>query len=288
MKTVTPVSGGQSSAYIAANYPSDFLVFALVCIEDKNCTPKDIELVREVSDRIGREFIATAEDDTILQTMLDLEQYLGQRIDWVTGPTFEEVIRKKNGFLPSPLRRYCTVQMKMYPLFEWQRNHCNLAEGEIVRQQIGFRHGESKRASNMLERCVDGVMSIKAVVGKTKNGRNKWADIPYQMPAFPLIDNGIRKSDIVQFWKGKPVRFAQRNNCVGCFNQNPLLLRKRWQDNPVKMEWFAKQERERTRPNDLWNVHDYGISYDDMRKRHAQHELTFEDFADCDSGYCGI
>jgi hypothetical protein len=34
MKTVTSVSGGQSSAYIAANYPSDFLVFALVCIED--------------------------------------------------------------------------------------------------------------------------------------------------------------------------------------------------------------------------------------------------------------
>lgn len=285
---VTSVSGGQSSAYIAANYPSDFLVFALVCIEDRNCTPKDAGLVREVSDRIGREFIATAEDDTILHTVLDLEQYLGQKIDWVTGPTFEEVIRKKNGFLPSPLRRYCTVEMKMYPLFEWQRNHCNLAEGEIVRQQIGFRHGEDKRASNMLERCDDGVMSIKAVVGKTKDGRNKWADVPYQMPVFPLIENGIRKSDIVQFWKGKPVRFAQRNNCVGCFNQNPLLLRQRWQDNPVKMEWFAKQERERTRPNDLWNVHDYGISYDDMRKRCAQHELTFEDFSDCDSGYCGI
>ena len=83
MKTVTSVSGGQSSAYIAANYPSDYLVFALVCIEDRKCTPKDAKLVQAVSDRIGKEFIATAEDDTILHTMFDLEQYLGQRIDWV-------------------------------------------------------------------------------------------------------------------------------------------------------------------------------------------------------------
>ena len=64
MKTVTSVSGGQSSAYIAANYPSDYLVFALVCIEDRACTPKDSKLVQMVSDRIGKEFIATAEDDT--------------------------------------------------------------------------------------------------------------------------------------------------------------------------------------------------------------------------------
>ncbi len=93
--TVTSVSGGQSSAYIAANYPSDFLVFALVCIDDPSCTPKDKKLVQQVSDRIGREFIATAEDDVIIHTMLDLEQYLGQRIDWVVGDSFDTVAREK-------------------------------------------------------------------------------------------------------------------------------------------------------------------------------------------------
>ena len=34
MKTATSVSGGMTSAYVAANYPSDYLVFALVRIED--------------------------------------------------------------------------------------------------------------------------------------------------------------------------------------------------------------------------------------------------------------
>ena len=131
MKTVTSVSGGQSSAYIAANYPSDFLVFALVCIEDRNCTPKDAKLVQQVSDRIGREFIATAEDDTILHTMLDLEQYLGQRIDWVAGKPFEH-LRKSS--LPNITWRHCTELMKIKPMFNWWKNTI----GEPVHMQIGF------------------------------------------------------------------------------------------------------------------------------------------------------
>ena len=75
MKKITSISGGQSSAYIAANYPADYLLFALVTIEDRKCSPKDKKLVQLVSDKIGKEFIATAEDDIILHTILDLEQY---------------------------------------------------------------------------------------------------------------------------------------------------------------------------------------------------------------------
>ena len=145
-KTVTSVSGGQSSAYIAANYPADFLVFALVCIDHPPAAPKDKKLVQLVSDRIGKEFIATAEDDVILHTMLDLEQFLGQRIDWVTGPSFDEIIAAPhNNLLPSAMRRYCTAEMKMAPIFQWWRNHCNIGEGEAVWMQVGFRAGEEAR-----------------------------------------------------------------------------------------------------------------------------------------------
>ena len=151
MKTVTSISGGQSSAYIAANYTSDFLVFALVCIEDTACTPKDKKLVQMVSDRIGRDFIATAEDDTILHTMFDLEQYLGQRIDWVAGETFDYVAQKKGGWLPNKLHRYCTVEMKLRPMFRWWREKI----GEPVEMRIGFRAGEEKRAARMMERVND-------------------------------------------------------------------------------------------------------------------------------------
>ncbi len=89
MKTVTSISGGKTSAYIAANYPSDALVFSLVRTNDKKLLFKDSGVRKMVSDRIGCEFIGTLEYDTIVYTMLDLEQFLGKRIDWVTGLPFE-------------------------------------------------------------------------------------------------------------------------------------------------------------------------------------------------------
>ena len=294
MKTVTSVSGGQSSAYIAANYPSDFLVFALVCIEDRACTPKDDKLVQMVSDRIGREFIATAEDDTILHTMFDLEQYLGQRIDWVVGPTFDELIRSKSSWMPNPMQRYCTVDMKMKPMFEWWRNHCNIGDGEIVKQQIGFRAGEERRAKTMLERCDnEGVLSMRAVIGQHASGRNKWAEVKYQKPFFPLIENGIRKDKINQFWNNKPVRFAERNNCVGCFHRNPILLRQMFDKHPQKMEWFANIEAEgfESRPQTgqrLQGTFRNDMTYGQIAKHRLQYELGFDDFSECDSGHCGL
>ena len=91
MKTCTSISGGQSSAYIASKYPTDYNVFALVTVLDKNCAPKDKGLIKIVSDKIGKEFIGTVEDDVIIHTILDLEQHLGKKIDWVTGKPFEHL-----------------------------------------------------------------------------------------------------------------------------------------------------------------------------------------------------
>jgi hypothetical protein len=280
MKTVTSVSGGQSSAYIAANYRSDYYVFALVCIEDRNCTPKDKGLVQEVSDRIGREFIATAEDDTILHTILDLEQYLGQRIDWVAGDTFDHVTTHKGGWLPNKLHRYCTVEMKLRPMFRWWREKI----GEPVNMQIGFRAGEERRAKRMKERQNSaGLLEFKDIIGKHNNGNNKWAEIAWQKPVFPMIENRIHRDDVVNFWKGKPVRFASMNNCVGCFHRNPMLLRKMWQAHPKKMEWFASQERKEKKGQ--WRS---DVKYDAIKLHKLQFELDINDFSECDSGHCGL
>lgn len=41
---------------------------------------------------------------------------------------------------------------------------------------------------------------------------------------FPLIKENVYKDAIQEYWKDKPVRFAERNNCVGCFHRNPILL----------------------------------------------------------------
>ena len=71
MKTVNSLSGGKTSSYIAANYPADYNVFALVRTSDKNCMFPDKKIRQIVSDKIGAEFIGTLEDDVLIYTFMD-------------------------------------------------------------------------------------------------------------------------------------------------------------------------------------------------------------------------
>jgi hypothetical protein len=137
----------------------------------------------------------------------------------------------------------------------------------------------------MMERVnEDGLTSFKATFEKHKDGRNKWVDVPYQKPHFPLIDDNIYKDQIEKYWIDKPVRFAWMNNCVGCFHKTPLLLRKMWDKHPTKLEWFAKRERESIN-NARWRSE---MTYDDIKNWNSQFELFDDDFNECDSGYCGL
>ena len=280
MKTVNSLSGGKTSSYIAANYPADYNVFALVRTNDKNCMFPDKKIRQEVSDRIGTEFIGTLEMDTIIYTMLDLEQMIGSKIDWVSGITFEEVVDTKGGWLPSMLRRFCTTEMKMKPIMEWWQKEIN----EVVEMRIGFRANEMRRANSLNKRLVNGIQRSKFVVGKSKNGRNKWAELDWRVPTYPLIskDNPIFKDDIEIYWKDKTIRFAEINNCVGCFHRNEVLLKKMWETHTNKMEWFAKQEH---KGKGTWKEE---MNYKQIKDWKLQVELSFEDFDECDSGYCGL
>jgi len=283
MKTVNSLSGGKTSAYIAANYPADYDIFSLVRIEDQNCKFPDEKIRKEVEDRIQAPFIGTAEDDMIIYTMLDLEQYIGRPINWVTGRTFDEIIYKKNGktFLPSHIRRFCTSEMKVEPIAKWCYD--NIGEPPLMR--IGFRSNEHRRAASMIERKNDrGFIEVKIRVGKNTNGTNKWKTIEYCRPEFPLIQDGIFKDNVEAYWRDKPVRFAWMNNCVGCFHKEAVLLKKMWEKHPNKLEWFAKKERESVN-NATWKEF---VTYDQIKKWNSQFELFDDDFNECDSGYCGI
>lgn len=137
MKIVNSLSGGKTSSYIAANYPADYDVFALVRTSDKNCMFPDKKLRQEVSDRIGQEFIGTLEDDMIIYTMLDLEQYIGREITWVTGRTFDEITKRSNGntYLANKVQRFCTQYMKVDVIADWWYREVN----ELIDMRIGFR-----------------------------------------------------------------------------------------------------------------------------------------------------
>ena len=281
MKTVNSLSGGKTSSYIAANYPADYNVFSLVRTDDKKCLFPDAKIRQEVSDRIGKEFIGTLEEDTIIYTMLDLEQYIGTKIDWVTGKTFDDsIIKTKKGtkYLPNKMARYCTTELKTLPILHWMYDVIK----EPVIMRFGYRANETRRAIKMLDKTdEDGFTKVKTTFTKLKDGRNSWGVYKYCKPEFPLINDNIYKDTIEEFWKDKNVRFAYMNNCVGCWWRSPLLLKKMHNKHPEKMQWFADQETNKSK----WRS---DIMYKDIIKWKTQTELFDNDFNECDSGYCGL
>ena len=281
LKTVNSISGGKTSAYIAANYKADYNVFALVKTDDKKCIYPDAKVRQIVSDKIGCEFIGTLEDDVIIDTMLDLEQFIGSKINWVTGISFDDVIKYKGGWLPNKLHRYCTTNLKLIPIFKWWYDTIN----NPVEMRIGFRANEMYRAKKMISKLnSNGLSEIKETISKHKNGRNKWQIFEWRKPVFPLIDDNIYKDNIEKYWRDKPVRFAWMNNCVGCFHRNEVLLNKMFKKHPNKLQWFADQELGRNGKGTFKN----GVTYEKIKNWKLQTELSFDDFNECDSGYCGL
>ena len=277
MKTVNSLSGGKTSSYIAVHYPADYNVFALVRTNDKNCLFPDAKIRQIVSDKIGTEFIGTLEEDTIIYTMLDLEQFIGREIIWLSESTFEGVIQKHGNYLPNIMSRFCTVDMKIKPIAQWCYENTDLP----VEMRIGFRANEISRANRMIERQINGIEDFKFKVGE-KNGRNKWKELPYRKVEFPLIKDAIFKDTIENYWKDKPVRFAYQNNCVGCFHRSELMLKHMSNKAEKQFNWFIEMERKNG------CTFKSGITYERIKNYKTQLELFDEDFTNCDSGYCGL
>lgn len=291
MKTITNVSGGKTSAYIAANMHSDYTLFSLVRTNDKSCLFPDKKIRQIVSDRINTDFVGTLEMDEIIYTILDLEQYIGREINWVTGEAFEDIIRKRKA-LPSVVQRYCTSELKIEPMKKWWYENIN----EPVEVRIGFRANETRRAKNMLEKCVDGFIYSKFIIGKSESGRNKFKELKWQKPVFPLIESAIFKDKIEEFWKDKTVRFAYMNNCVGCFNRSPILLNYMSRKEENKFDFFMNIEKEiqqkfierNGKESNYGRFLDNGLTYEKIKNHRLQLDLFDDDFNSCDSGYCGL
>jgi len=258
---------------MAVHHPADYNIFSLVTIEDKRCSPDDEFLIKAVSDKIRREFIATAEDDKTLRVIFDLEQKIGKEITWVAGDSFDTLIRKRK-YLPNKMARFCTTELKMRPIFDWWKENIN----EIVRMQIGIRYDEKERADNMTTK-------FKTVVGKSQNGnRNKWDTVEWREIQFPLIAHRINHWHIRKYWKEEEglsnhIQFPDDSNCVGCFWKDNQQLRKNWEDNPEKLRWFAEQENDKM----TWKT---GINYDKIAKLGIQQDFNFGTGSGCQAGYC--
>lgn len=267
MLKVHSLSGGKTSSYMALHYPADYNVFALVTINDRNCSPKDKYLIDYVSKKIGKEFIATVEDDSTIVAMMDLEQMLGREIIWVVGKTFDDVIDRQ-GILASKLRRYCTRELKLRPIFDWWFKNI----GEKIKMGIGYRWDEIERANKFTK-------SFVGIVGKRKS-QNKWENVEWREGWFPLIEDHIIYPTILEWAKKSGIYFPLDSNCVGCFHKSYQQLRKNWEDNPQKMNWFSQKEKI---GKGTWRQQG---SYDSFRKIPIQMDFFYGGGSGCDGGFC--
>jgi len=148
------------------------------------------------------------------------------------------------------------------------------------------------RMGTMIKRCdKNRILSHKIIVGskETKKGiQNTWDEIQWQKPYFPFIENKPTFKDQIEiYWKDKPVRFAEFNNCVGCFHREPALLKYMWEKQADKMQVFSDFEKNRKYKNDTFKMND-NITYEKIKNLNLNVKLTASNFTDCDSGYCGL
>ena len=282
MITINSLSGGKTSSYLAVHYPADYNIFSLVCINDINSKPNDKILVQKVNDKLEKygyiekygEFIATAEDDKIINVMFDLEQMIGQEICWIRGDDFGTVNKKHGKLVPNMERRYCTSDMKMYPMAYFVYNNI-MPKYEMmpVFSNVGFRYDEENRAKKERE------IKSKIIVGK-RGTRNRWEEIFWGVANYPLIYDKITHYHVQKFWSSQKIHFAEDSNCVGCFWKDVQQLRKNFDNHPAKMEWFATQERE--------SKYNYKskTTYDNIKKIGLQGEFNFGTGSGCNAGFC--
>jgi hypothetical protein len=282
MITINSLSGGKTSSYMAMHYEADYNIFSLVCVDDVNCKPKDAKIIQMVNDKLSKygytdtfgEFIGTAEDDVLLTTMFELEQMLGKEITWIRGKSFENVNKQHGKIVPNIERRYCTTDMKMFPMATFVYNQIMPTYDMMpVFSNVGFRYDEEERKS------ADRALKTKLVVGKRKT-RNKWDEVFWGVSNYPLIYDKVTHYHVQKYWSDKSLKFPTDSNCIGCFWKDVQQLRKNWDDNPEKMEWFAKQERE--------SNYNYKakITYDQVKTIGLQLDFVFGTGSGCQAGYC--
>ena len=157
-----------------------------------------------------------------------LQHFLGKPINHLKyeGLGFDQLLKIKNGYLPSPQVRWCTELLKIKP-FE------KFVGDDSVISYVGIRADESHRK---------GYVSTK----------------PNIVPKFPFIEDGIRHVDVMRILEhtglGLPeyYKWRSRSGCYFCFYQQ----RREWVGLLEKHPDLFKKamEYERTDPTT-------GISY---------------------------
>ena len=258
LTTITSVSGGKTSSYMALHYPTDYNIFACVLTTDTNTIPKDKYLRNYCQNKIPG-FVGSRELDQTLLNLVKLEQDLGKEIIWVVANksntlsgeilteddllTYDDLINIKN-FLPNKRLRICTEYLKIYPIFWYCYLNLLTSTEDLILMNIGYRYDEPKRVNkNPVLSCG----SIKVPVScniNSKNKRNKQnlKNISWRIFDYPLYTNQVTKEVVESYWKNKNRKFPKVSNCDFCFFHKLDELDYQHKQYRDRYNWWIEQE----------------------------------------------
>lgn len=141
------------------------------------------------------------------------------------GEPFEALIRKRN-YLPNPVARFCTVELKILRAVDLMRS-MGYAEHDNL---VGFRADEPRRVATIAANPSGGTKGVERFA--------------------PLARAGITKFDVAAFWNAQPFDLGLLNasgvtpegNCDLCFLKRTSVILSAIARTPSKAVWWISQE----------------------------------------------
>jgi 3'-phosphoadenosine 5'-phosphosulfate sulfotransferase (PAPS reductase)/FAD synthetase len=231
------------------------------------------------------------EDEATLRFVHDCSEKWGVPITWLeyqldapghrvvsfqtasrNGEPFKAIIKKRN-FLPNPVARFCTVELKIQPELKFLKS-LGWDEWDNF---VGIRADEPRR-----------VAKIRANPSGGKSG-------PERM--MPLAEAGITKDEVGAFWRESDFDLGLPNhngvtyhgNCDLCFLKGASQILSLIAEKPERAIWWAAQE------NSISNSHinNGGLfrsdrpSYAEMAKYASQQVDMFDKYEEAIACFCG-
>ena len=136
------------------------------------------------------------------------------------GEPFRALITKRS-FLPNPVSRFCTEEMKILTAKRWMR-----ARGyEFWTNAVGLRADEMHRVARMN--------------AANDAGKDRWDVV------CPLAAAGLTKKNVNDFWSAQPFDLnlsPWEGNCDLCFLKGANRVKRVIRDHPHLVDWWIQAE----------------------------------------------
>lgn len=143
-----------------------------------------------------------------------VEAHWSVPIHWVHRPGYFTQLITDKKFLPNPVMRFCTSELKLAPIRHWMDAR-GYREWDTI---VGIRADEPKRVATM--RARPGLF-------------------------VPLAEVGVTLAQVRAFWAAQPFDLQlhpHESNCDLCFLKGVGLRRQIVRDHPETLAWWTDQE----------------------------------------------